>query len=213
MEGRDFTFRSESQGFYWEGPGFRGHFKLPGFPDYQVLNTALAVAGIQQLKTYGVQSHFQTIQKSLFDTHWPARMEEISANPLVVMDGAHNPEAARALLGSLKARYPQRKWLVLNGFLGDKDYWNYIQILRPLTALSIVTEPESERAETAVNVFKAWEKAGAKTLAIKNWKKALNFSRAKLVQSRKWGLLITGSLYLVGSCRRILKGLEGLEGV
>lgn len=211
MAGRDFMFRKERAGFYWEGPGLRRHFKLPGLPEYQTANASLAVAGIQRLRAQGVVSALPLIQKSLSAMRWPGRLEEISLKPSIILDGAHNPDAARSLFASLKARYPRKRWIVLNGFLRDKDYSSFAKIMAPLTALSIVTEPRSERAEDGREVFQAWEAAGVKTLLIQNWKKALPFAQTKLDLAPEAGLLVTGSLYLVGDCRREWMGNKGLE--
>lgn len=211
LSGRDFHFRQEPGGFYWEGPGLKGHFKLPGLPKYQVANASLALAGIQFLKSRGAGADGRLIQKSFSEMRWPGRMEEISRKPLVVVDGAHNPEAAKALFTSLKARYPRRRWIVLNGFLRDKDYGAFARILRPLAASAAVTEPRSERAESGPKVFQAWEEAGVPAWAVRDWKKALRFSLVKMKKGRKSGLLVTGSFYLVGDCRKELKGLKGLD--
>jgi dihydrofolate synthase / folylpolyglutamate synthase len=213
LAGRDFTFSKKREGFYWEGPGFKGHFKLPGFPEYQAANAALAVAGIQLLKAKGVADGFEKIQKAFLNTYWPARMELVSRNPLVLLDGAHNPEATKALFLSLNIRYPGRRWIILNGFLRDKDYKSCAKILSPITALSIVTEPNSERAEEGERVFEAWEKAGTRSLFIREWKKALRAAQSKSLRNPAFGLLITGSLYLVGDCRNKLTGKKGLESI
>lgn len=211
MEGRDFNYRKMPDGFYWEGPGLNRHFKMARFPEYQTMNASLAVAGIQCLRTYGVHGSDQTVQESFWGTRWPGRLEEISRKPLIVLDGAHNPEAARALFNTLKTRYPRRRWIVLNGFLADKDHWAFAKILRPLTVLSIVTEPQSERAESAAKVLKAWERQGVPALLVKDGARALNLALSKLDRHQPAeGLLITGSLYLVGACRKQMVGLKGL---
>lgn len=211
LGGRDFHFRKTTQGFHWEGPGFKGEIQLPGFPEYQAANAALALAGIQLLKAKGVGADPQLIQESFLAMRWPGRVEIIRRKPLIVMDGAHNPDAARVLSSSLKSLFPQKRWIVLNGFLKDKDHPASIKILASLASLAIVTEPASERAEKGVNVFKAWEKAGVRPLVVRDWNQALGLALRKLSLEPKAGLLVTGSLYLVGDCRKCLVGLKGLK--
>ncbi len=160
LAGRDFHFRKEPEGFYWEGPGLQAEFKLPHLMDYQTTNAALAVAGILALQSQGVSSGTQGIQKSILSMRWPGRMEEISRKPLVVLDGAHNPGAARVLSMSLQTRYPGRRWIILNGFLRDKNYRAFSRTLAPLARISIVTEPTSDRKEEGTRVFQAWEREG-----------------------------------------------------
>jgi dihydrofolate synthase / folylpolyglutamate synthase len=213
LAGRDFIFRKEPGGFSWQGPGLTRQFKLPGLGDFQAPNAALAVAGIQCLKTLGVSQEPGMIEKSLATTRWPGRVEEISRKPLVVLDGAHNPQAAKALLISLGSRYPNKRWMVLNGFLSDKNYLSFAEILEPITDLSIVTEPFSGRAEKGGKVFQAWEKFGVKTILAQDWEKAFAFSLSKVQQAKNMGLLITGSLYLVGDCRKKWKGIGDLARI
>jgi dihydrofolate synthase/folylpolyglutamate synthase len=212
LAGRDFNFRKKSGGFYWEGPGFKKNIRLGRLPLFQISNAALALAGIQMLKGFGVRADVRTIEKSFSSVRWPGRAEEISRKPLIVADGAHNPEAAKALFEFLRQRYPGRHWLVLNGFLADKDYCAFIQSLKTLAVFSIVTEPPSGRKKDGKNIFYAWEKQNVPSLFVKDWSKALDLALSLLKHKHlRAGLIITGSLYLVGSCRHRLIGLRGLE--
>jgi dihydrofolate synthase / folylpolyglutamate synthase len=211
--GRDFKFRRERGGFYWEGPGLRKRFRVSPMPDTQITNAALALAGIQCLGAAGVATVPGTIQKSLSATHWPGRFERVSHEPLVMLDGAHHPDGARALFSFLKRRYSGKRWIVLNGFLDDKDYSSFARVLAPLTELSLVTEPPSGRAEKGKRVFEAWERRRCPALLVQDWSRALSLALMKARRSPKSGLLITGSLYLVGACRERLLGLKGLNQI
>lgn len=210
LSGRDFRFTPGAKGFHWEGPGLDHRFDLPGLTGYQTVNAALALAGIQCLRARGVSVGPQALSKSLAAMRWPGRMEVLNRKPTVILDGAHNPDAARALFAFLRRRYGSKRWIVLNGFLKDKDYRTVAGILAPLTFLSVVTEPPSDRTERGERVFRAWERSGSKAVLLKDWERALAFSRAKLGRVKAEGLLITGSLYLVGSCRKAMVGMEGL---
>lgn len=212
--GRDFHFKKERGGFRWEGPGLHRSFTIPGIPDYQIWNASLALAGIQCLQAQGVAAKDGVIERSLLATQWPGRLEVLHRKPFIVLDGAHNPDAARALSSSLKNLYPPKTWIVLNGFLQDKDYGSFARIMKPLTALSIVTEPPSDRQEDGTKVFGEWERAGVRALLVGDWKKALGLALGKLKSSGpSTGLLITGSLYLGGACRQVLVGSKGLEKI
>ncbi|HVM31813.1 MAG TPA: hypothetical protein VMU88_01650, partial [bacterium] len=83
--------------------------------------------------------------------------------------------------------------------------------LAPLTAFAVVTEPANPRAEKAVKVFEAWERAGVRAIAVGDWRRALWLAGQKT--KGPLGLLITGSLYLLGDCRKELRGLRGLEKI
>jgi len=210
--GKDFHFRREKEGFRWEGPGLAKSFQIPRLPDFQISNASLALAGIQLLQSRGVHAEPSRIQKALVETRWPGRLEVLCNNPLVVLDGAHNPAAAQALVSALKMKYPGKRWIVLNGFLRDKNYRDFCRILKPLTAFSVTTRPRSERAEAGEKVFRSWETQGVRGALVGDWRKALGLALAK-AENSGFPLLITGSLYLLGDCRKELAGLKGLEKI
>lgn len=214
LAGRDFKFKKSPNGFEWEGPGFEGRFKLPGFPGYQMPNAALALAGIQLLKNWGVTGNHALVQKSFSGMRWPGRLEVICRKPFILVDGAHNPEAAKALRRSLKMGFSRKRWIVLNGFLQDKDHAAVIRELKHIAFFSIVAEPDSGRRKDGREVFKAWEKEAVPVLLVKDGRKAVDLALAQLKRCPPGtGLLITGSFYLVGACRKQLVGLKGLDRI
>lgn len=152
------------------------------------------------------------IQQGLSEMTWPGRLEKVLHPPLTLVDGAHNPDAAQALAISLKRKFPGQKMIFLNGFLKDKDYAACARILAPYAALAVVTHPPSDRFVGGAEVVKAWEKAGVRTFWIEDWRQALGFSRS-LARDAKIPLLVMGSLYLVGACRKELIGNRGLARI
>jgi dihydrofolate synthase / folylpolyglutamate synthase len=213
--GKEFNYHRTAKGVYWAGLGLNQEIKLSNEGDYQAANAALALAGIQYLRTRNqVHASVKTIEKSFAAMRWPGRMERISQKPLIFLDGAHNPDGAKVLTSYLKRKYPRHRWIVLNGLLKDKDHQAFVNQLKPITELAVVTEPNIDRAENGEEIYREWEKQGVRSVLVKDWKKALCLARLKLgVSGQLTGLLITGSLYLVGDCRRELVGLKNLERI
>lgn len=212
-EGRDFHFRKRPDGFDWEGPGLGKRFRVPALAGYQVVNAALAVAGIQALRSQGVRGNAVDIRKALSTMRWPGRSEVVGRKPLVFLDGAHNPGAALMLRVFLEDRYPGKEWIVLNGFLKDKDHLGFLRTLAPLTAFSVITEPSAGRAQDGRKVWRdAWKKAGIPCGLQRDWRKALGVALRE-ARKKRLPLLVTGSLYLVGDVRKELMGRRGLERI
>ncbi len=212
--GLDFLYTRQRNGFHWEGPGLSRLFTFPHRSDFQIMNASLAIAGIQILQQNGMKGKPEQIQRSMTGMKWPGRLEVLRKKPLILLDGAHNPDAARVLVSFLRKEYPRKKWIVLNGFLKDKDYETCAKILSPLTTLSLVTEPPSDRTEKGEKVFRAWERERVSSLLVRDWEKALAIGLIKSgVSSNPFPLLITGSLYLGGACRKRLIGYKGLERI
>src|SRR5690606_4522106 len=90
----------------------------------------------------------QQQQKVLLPTV-PGRYEIIRKNPLLIADGANNPDGARHLAHRLKQdllQKPDRKLILVLGILEDKDYGQMIEILAPLAAAVIATQSPSPRS-------------------------------------------------------------------
>ncbi len=196
--GEDFKWRATRKGLRWETPGFGGDFILRNRPPYDVGNAALALAGFHLLRLRGFVSG-PPDPRAVTETCWPGRFEVVSRRPLVLLDGAHNPAGARRLAEGLRKVYPGRKWIVLNGFLEDKRYDECVRALAPCARGAVVTHPSSSRAERGDRVVREWERNGVKAVWMRDPVQAYHHGRHVAGED---GLLVFGSLYLVGEIRR-----------
>ncbi len=207
----DFKFQIQGSKLAWEGPHFKVKLDNPHRNSLEAWNASLVLAGISLLAAKGVvwdESQFQTLwEKKL----WPGRFEYLSPGFNILIDGAHNPEAAWTLNRILAQKYPQKKWIILNGFLRDKNYDRFIRHIYSRIALSVVTQVPSSRSHDGEAIVEAWEKMKIRTLYIPDWKQALTLVKAKASESTP--VLITGSIYLIGACRQALVGLQGLSRI
>jgi len=134
-------------------------------------------------------------KKGLESVSWPGRFETISNDPLVVIDGAHNPSAARALVKTLKEAYPKHRIGFIFGFLEDKDSIEFVRILKPLVskvwAVSIDAPRGTTAEQTAAQIWAAGlEVTSADISAV--WNQARDWAVAEPDRM----VVITGSLYL-----------------
>ena len=88
--------------------------------EYQVVNGATAVASAEALIRRGFNIPQRAIVEGIRDTTWPGRFEVVQRNPLVLLDGAKDAEAAKALRRSLN-NIPRRRLIVVIAISGDKD--------------------------------------------------------------------------------------------
>jgi dihydrofolate synthase/folylpolyglutamate synthase len=206
--------KAEERGaFLWvAGEDFPDRVSLPpGRPSFDAANAALAAAGARLLRHRGFRIDEDAIRLGLSAMRWPGRFEPVSRRPLILLDGAHNPPATEALAEALRTRRPGGRWVVLNGYLRDKDASSCVSALAPVTAVSVVTDPPSARAGGGERVFRAWESRGVRSFYVRDWKQALALARRK--GGGAFPLLVTGSLYLVGACREVLVGGRGLDRI
>jgi len=129
------------------------------------------------------------------DARWPGRLEHISPNPDILLDGAHNPAGARALASYLQRFYPHRKLWLIYGAMRDKSIDEIAGILFPLADELVFTASDSPRAlrpEALVQL------AGAGR-ATPHIGVALDLVHGEA--SPEDVIVITGSLFLVGEAR------------
>jgi dihydrofolate synthase/folylpolyglutamate synthase len=175
-------------------------FSLPGA--YQRENLACALTAITILEEQGWKVSDQHLINSLVNAYIPGRLEVVSDQPLVLVDAAHNPHAARSMSKSLDAILPDRRRVLVCGMVNDKDAWNTLQYLGENTRHCIVTRPLGERGSNWYRVYEAWEELfpAISVQAIENIAEAVREGLQKL-QGNEY-LLITGSFYVLDRARR-----------
>ena len=117
---------------------------------YQPFNAAVAIdaAGVLALwhPEFGISE--QAIKEGIAQATWPGRFEVIATEPLVIVDGAHNPDGAAALVQSaseLLGEGGPRATLVV-GVLADKDWWHILEPMLPWAQRLVAYAPDNPRA-------------------------------------------------------------------
>jgi dihydrofolate synthase / folylpolyglutamate synthase len=166
---------------------------------HQVTNAATAVTIIELLETLGYSIGEEAIRQGLEQAKWAGRLEIIQANPMVLLDGAHNLDGAISLSIALKEIFQYENLIMVFGMLGDKEREKVIAQLAPLANQVIVTKPNSPRAGE-------WQQMGQE--AAKYVRQV--YIKEEISQAVKLALdlagekdlvCITGSLYMVAEAR------------
>ena len=195
LEGRDLRvapldFTLEAQRLHLEGPDWR-------IPDvgcgllgvYQPGNALLAAAAAREL---GADEG--AIRAGLRGARWPGRFQIFRRDPLVILDGAHNPAGARALAASLRAYFPGRPVTFVIGVLADKDAGGILAALRPLAARVILTASANPRAAPP-EALRALLPAGARVDTARSPQDALTMA---IAEDPRGIVCVAGSLSLIG---------------
>ncbi|MGA3189814.1 MAG: folylpolyglutamate synthase/dihydrofolate synthase family protein [Bryobacteraceae bacterium] len=169
------------------GSEFSG-IKCPLAGEHQVQN---AIAAAMALESLGVSP------KGIEHAIWPGRLERISPNPDIILDGAHNPAGARALAHYLERFYKSRKIWMIYGAMRDKAVDEIAGILFPHASELVLTAPDNPRA---LRPEALRELAGRGHIAA-NISAAIELVRAKISEDDM--IIITGSLFLVGEARAL----------
>ncbi|MFZ1353562.1 MAG: folylpolyglutamate synthase/dihydrofolate synthase family protein [Enterococcus aquimarinus] len=178
------------------------NIKTPLLGEHQIENASLAIElffSYCHLKQIPIKQEW--IINGLAQTHWPARMEKISDEPFIVMDGAHNNHAMKRLVENVMREFPQRKIWILFSALETKDITQMLAELAriPSSELLVTTfdhpkalnieKLKSMNSVTSIKTAAAWQ-LGLADLLEKSMADDL--------------ILITGSLYFVSEIRQFL---------
>jgi len=142
----------------------------------------------------------EAIQAGIATTRIPARMELLRVEPLILLDGGHNPDCARALSNVLQMHLPGEKLCAVCGMMADKDVTAYLRILQPHIGHLITCVPQNSRALSAHDLA-----VHARMVGYENITPATSVEQA--LQAVEYPLLICGSFYLAGEIRGFLINL------
>ena len=169
--------------------------KLPLLGLYQPWNAANVLCALQILKGKGFTVSDEAIRAGLLAARWPARFEIISNDPLIIFDGAHNPEGIETAVRSIKRYFGDRKVCVLTGVMKDKDY-NYIaKKFSEISDRAFTITPQNPRALPAEEYAKVLEGVGIAASSYSSVADALNDAK-EYARSSGAALLCLGSLYM-----------------
>ncbi|TCS79042.1 bifunctional folylpolyglutamate synthase/dihydrofolate synthase [Tepidibacillus fermentans] len=171
---------------------------------HQVKNAAVALMTLEVLRQfYAFQIEEDSVYSGMKYTNWPGRLEKILEEPLVILDGAHNPDGATSLAEAIQL-FEYKRLILVTGILKDKAIQGFYQPLVPLADTLIITEPEFPRAAKAEEVAEIVHSIGGakKVLVNANWKEAVNTA---IREAGKEDLvIITGSLYMISDVRKYI---------
>jgi dihydrofolate synthase / folylpolyglutamate synthase len=134
----------------------------------------------------------------------PGRLEVVSRQPLVLLDGAHNPAGARALAEALLSEFVVDRRTLVVACLADKDLRGILAALAPATGRLIVTTNRNPRAAPAERLRKEAEALGLRAEVAPDVAGAVQ--RAIDGAGETEAVVVTGSLYTVGEARELLLG-------
>jgi dihydrofolate synthase/folylpolyglutamate synthase len=89
--------------------------------EHQIENAAAAVAAVERLRDAGYPISEAAIRAGLRDAHWPARLQVVRYEPLVVVDGAHNADSFAKLFAALRRHFSFERLVLVLGLMSDKD--------------------------------------------------------------------------------------------
>ena len=165
---------------------------------FQRQNAAMAVVAAQLLARRGWGVGETAIRDGLAQVRWPGRFQTVIRDPLTIVDGAHNPYAARALADTIQTSLPERPLTLVLGMSQDKDIPSTVAELAPLAKRVVVTRARHQRSCEPTQLADI-VRAAAPTLApvvASSPGEAVELAWASTPPDG--ATVVTGSLFLVG---------------
>lgn len=184
----------------------QGRFQTGLLGLHQIENAGMALALLDSYcqATDRELSDNALVAQALEETSWPGRLEVVSREPLMILDGAHNPHAIKALLATLKERFTDYQKEILFTCIKTKALEDMLDLLETLPDNKItLTHFEDSRA-TDEKVLK--ELTDSRNLNFQDWQEFLD-QKLSENEEKKTVRIITGSLYFLAQVRAYL--MEG----
>jgi len=179
---------------------------LPLLGEHQILNLGVALNTIEVLcEVENISIDKDIIEKSLQDVKWIGRLEVLGKKPTIVIDGAHNIDAIKALRKNVKKYFKYNKIYLLLGILADKQVKEMIEEITPIAEKVYALTPHSERAELSEELKKEILKCNSNVVALENYEEALLLALKEANEEDL--ILISGSLYMIGDMRKIITSI------
>ena len=180
---------------------------LPLLGEHQIINLSVAMQAIEVLNNKNIiDISIANIVKSIKNVSWKGRLEVLSNNPYVVIDGAHNIQGIKTLSRNIKKYFKYENLYLILGILADKDVEEMIKIITPMAKKVYSVTPNSIRGELAESLKDEVSKFNKNCKAFDKYEEA--YLEAFNDASEKDLILASGSLYMIGDMRKIIRKIS-----
>ena len=170
---------------------------------HQVENAGMALALLDTFcRETGLElPENDLVAQALKETSWPGRFEVVSRSPLMILDGAHNPHAIKALLATLEERFTDYHKEILFTCIKTKALEDMLDLLEALPDTNLTLTHFDDGRATDEEVLK--QEAHSRNLNYQSWQAFLDQSMID-IEEKKTVRIITGSLYFLSQVRAYL---------
>ena len=150
--------KEDYHGIYFSYKEFRSlHTVMAG--KNQIGNAAAALEVIRTLRQTGYKIPGDAVKRGMEQTQWPGRFSCIGEDPVFILDGAHNEDAALKLRESVEVYFPGRRLIGIMGVFKDKEYEKIVQTMGPLMSVIYAVDlPDEKRGLPSEKLAEVLEK-------------------------------------------------------
>ena len=150
------------------------------------------------------------LAQALEETSWPGRLEIVSREPLMILDGAHNPHAIKALLATLQERFADYRKEILFTCIKTKALEDMLDLLGAMPDTELTLTHFDDSRATDENVLE--EAAKSRNLSYQGWQDFLEQKLTDKKEEKQTVRIVTGSLYFLSQVRAYLMERKNENG-
>ena len=192
-EGTDITYMGEK-------------LHIPLLGTYQPENAVNVLSCIGILRKNGLDIPDRAVREGLANVKWHGRFEVLSREPLIIYDGAHNPDGIRCAADSIRRYFGGRKVALLIGVMADKEYGLYADMLGELAETAFAVTPDNPRSLDSAVLAEALTERGLPSTAFTDLAQGVAAAR-DYAAARGIPLIALGSLYMY---RQVTEALDSI---
>ena len=182
---------------------------MPIIGNHQAENAATAIVAVEQFLGRAIAD--EVLRAAMADCVSPGRMHVVSKDPLVVLDGAHNPPGIQSFRNTLAGQFQNPLAIGVVGMLADKDVFSSALEFVGVFDHLIVTSSQSERSMPAQELAVAFEESGVGVDDVIEDFAAAYDQALRLGVETERPVFVTGSLYLVGAVLGLIQERAEIE--
>ena len=183
---------------------YRGRNIFVPFPGkHQTENCITALTVIDLMKEQGIAISENAVRDGIAKTRNPARCEVVSEKPLVILDGCHNEDSAKALCSVMEKHLKKKKITAIMGMMADKDIDKVLSLMLPYFKNVYTVTPSNPRAINSNELAEKIKKLGTLVQSFEDIEEAYKFAVENI--AKKEALIVCGSLYLCSDVYNIIK--------
>lgn len=175
----------------------------------QVRNACVALEVIEVVKKMQYNIDSVHIKKGLVSTKWPGRFEKICDNPLIYIDGAHNPDAVKTLNDTVDMYYKEYTKIYIMGVFKDKDFEKELEYIVEGASHIFTVTPDNKRAlaaEELASVINSIRNIASPEKTVEQ-AVGLAVTMAESIMDKKSVIIAFGSLSYLGEVTECVKTL------
>lgn len=174
---------------------------------HQIINLSLAIEAVKELENLNyIDLDVNKIKLATQRVKWKGRLEVLTPNPYIVIDGAHNVDGIQFLKGNIDEYFKYKNLYLILGILADKDVEKIVEIITPLAKEVYTVTSNSIRAKTSEDLKAMVKKYNKNCLSFDDYEEA---ARLAINKADKEDLILaSGSLYMIGQMRDIFNKIN-----